>query len=55
MSLSNENTTVEDNNVRLEGDIATLEDNTAFDEGNEDLFAVGEDRFDDTSDDGLEQ
>ncbi|EOX99034.1 Uncharacterized protein TCM_007662 [Theobroma cacao] len=55
MPLSNENTTVEDNNVRLEGDTTKLEDNTAFDEGNEDLFTAGEDRFDDTSDDGLEQ
>ncbi|EOY32502.1 Uncharacterized protein TCM_040459 [Theobroma cacao] len=55
MPLSNENTTLEDNNVRLEGDTATLEDKTAFDEGNEDLFVAGEDRFDDTSDDGLEQ
>ncbi|EOY19971.1 Uncharacterized protein TCM_045375 [Theobroma cacao] len=53
MPLSNENTTPEDNNVRLEGDIETLEDNTAFDEGNEDLFVAGEDRFDDNSDDGL--
>ncbi|EOY04402.1 Uncharacterized protein TCM_019664 [Theobroma cacao] len=55
MPLSNENTTVEDNNVRLDGDTVTLEDNTAFDEGNEDLFTVGEDRFNDTSNDGLEQ
>ncbi|WRX22557.1 Transposase [Theobroma cacao] len=55
MPLSNENTTIEDNNVRLEGDTTTLEYNTAFDEGNEDLFATGEDRFDHTSDDGLEQ
>ncbi|WRX34363.1 Transposase [Theobroma cacao] len=55
MPLSNENTTVEDNNVRLKGDTATLEYNTAFDKGNEDLFATGEDRFDHTSDDGLEQ
>ncbi|EOY03121.1 Uncharacterized protein TCM_017607 [Theobroma cacao] len=55
MPLSNENTIVEDNNMRLEGDTATLEDNTAFDEGNEDLFAAGEDRFNDTLDDGLEQ
>ncbi|EOY19010.1 Uncharacterized protein TCM_043606 [Theobroma cacao] len=55
MPLSNENTTVEDNNVRLEGDTTTPEDSTTFDEGNEDLFTTGEDRFDDTSDDGLEQ
>ncbi|WRX24579.1 Transposase [Theobroma cacao] len=55
MPLSNENTIIEDNNVRLEGDTATLEYNTAFDEGNEDLFATGEDRFNHTSDDGLEQ
>ncbi|WRX26834.1 Transposase [Theobroma cacao] len=55
MPFSNENTTVEDNNVRLEGDSAMLKDNTAFDEGNDDLFTAGEDRFDDTSDDGLEQ
>ncbi|EOX96528.1 Uncharacterized protein TCM_005764 [Theobroma cacao] len=55
ISLSNENTTVEDNNVRLEGDTTTLEYNIAFDEGNEDLFAIGEDRFDHTSDDRLEQ
>ncbi|EOY12401.1 Uncharacterized protein TCM_030916 [Theobroma cacao] len=55
MHLLNENTTLEDNNVRLEGDTTTLEDNTAFDEENEDLFSAGEDRFDDTSNDGLEQ
>ncbi|EOY13857.1 Uncharacterized protein TCM_032532 [Theobroma cacao] len=42
MPLSNENTTVEDNNVRLKGDTATLEYNIAFDIGNEDLFTVGE-------------
>ncbi|XP_017982399.1 PREDICTED: uncharacterized protein LOC108663297 [Theobroma cacao] len=55
MPLSNEKTIVEDNNVRLEGDTATVEYNTAFDEGNEDLFADSEDRFDHTSDDGIEQ
>ncbi|EOY32657.1 Uncharacterized protein TCM_040682 [Theobroma cacao] len=55
MPLSNENTTLEDNTVSLEGDTTTLEDNIAFDEGNEDLFAADEDRFDDNSDDGLEQ
>ncbi|WRX22746.1 Transposase [Theobroma cacao] len=55
MPLSNENTTVEDINVKLEGDTATLEYNTTFDEGNEDLFTIDEDIFDHTSDDGLEQ
>ncbi|EOY08200.1 Uncharacterized protein TCM_022540 [Theobroma cacao] len=33
----------------------TLEDNTACDEGNEDLFPTGEDRFDDNSDDGPDE
>ncbi|XP_017982328.1 PREDICTED: uncharacterized protein LOC108663250 [Theobroma cacao] len=55
MPLSSENRTIKDNNVRLEGDTAMLEDNTTFDEGNEDLFATGEDRFDDNSDDWLEE
>ncbi|WRX13164.1 Transposase [Theobroma cacao] len=55
MPLSNENTILEDNTMRLEGDIMTLEDNTASNEGNEDLFAVGENRFYDNSDDVLEQ
>ncbi|WRX12615.1 Transposase [Theobroma cacao] len=46
---------VEDNNVRLKGDTTTLEYNTAFDEGNEDLFVADEDKFDHTLDDELEQ
>ncbi|WRX12419.1 Transposase [Theobroma cacao] len=55
MAFSNENATFEDNITTLEGDTMTLEGNTASDEGNEDLFPASEDRFDDNSDDGLDE
>ncbi|XP_017972536.1 PREDICTED: uncharacterized protein LOC108661153 [Theobroma cacao] len=55
MAFSNENATLEDNTTTLEGDTATLEDNTTYDEGNEDLFPADEYRFDDNSDDGLDE
>ncbi|EOY00800.1 Uncharacterized protein TCM_010725 [Theobroma cacao] len=55
IAFSNENVTLEDNTAMLEGDNVMLEDNTTFDERNEDLFPVGEDRFDDNSDDGLDE
>ncbi|EOY10766.1 Uncharacterized protein TCM_026064 [Theobroma cacao] len=38
MPFSNENTILDNNIATLEGDTATLKDNTASDEGNEDCF-----------------
>ncbi|EOY18868.1 Uncharacterized protein TCM_043370 [Theobroma cacao] len=45
MEFSNENATLEDNIATLEGDITTFEDKTASNEGNEDLFLVGAEKF----------
>ncbi|EOY08808.1 Uncharacterized protein TCM_024015 [Theobroma cacao] len=39
----------------IEGDTSTLEDNTASNEGNENLFPTCEDRFDNNSDNGLDE
>ncbi|EOY16794.1 Uncharacterized protein TCM_035674 [Theobroma cacao] len=53
--FSNEIATLEDNITMLEDDTATLKDNIASNQENKDLLPTDEDRFDDNTDDELDE